>query len=90
MFQSAAPEAALAAWVDEDPQRLHWQDPDDAQGLLHLATASQNIGLVQLLLNRGIARTHVDRAGQTAAQLLPADYMSSYTPAAERIASLLR
>jgi ankyrin repeat protein len=90
MFQSANAEAALATWLDADPQRLHWQDPDDAQSLLHLATASQNIGLVQLLLNRGIARTHVDRAGQTAAQLLPADYMSSYTPAAERIASLLR
>ena len=90
MFQSAAPEAALAAWVDEDPQRLHWRDPDDGQGLLHLAAAHQHVGLVQLLLNRGIARTHADHAGRTAAQLLPADYMSSYTPAAKTIAALLR
>ena len=90
MFQSANAEAALAAWLDANLQHLHWRDPDNDQTLLHLATASQNIGLVQLLLNRGIARTQVDRAGQTAAQLLPADYMSSYTPAAKRIAELLR
>lgn len=90
MLHSANPEAALAAWLDADPQHLHWQDPDNGQGLLHLAVTNQHIGLVQLLLNRGIARTHVDRAGQTAAQLLPADYMSSYTPAAKRIAELLR
>ncbi|MDB5757905.1 MAG: hypothetical protein JWM30_1194 [Burkholderia sp.] len=90
MVQSANAETALAAWLDENPQHLHWRDPDNDQTLLHLATASQNIGLVQLLLDRGINRTHVDRAGQTAAQLLPADYMSSYTPAAKRIAELLR
>ncbi|MDB5757904.1 MAG: hypothetical protein JWM30_1193, partial [Burkholderia sp.] len=90
MFQSANAEAALAAWLDAEPQHLHWRDPDNDQTLLHLATASQNIGLVQFLLNRGIARTQVDRAGQTAAQLLPADYMSSYTPAAKTIANLLR
>ncbi|RYE72902.1 MAG: hypothetical protein EOO81_02140 [Oxalobacteraceae bacterium] len=69
---------------------MHWRDPDNAQTLLHLAAADQNAGLVQLLLDRGIARTHVDRAGQTAAQLLPADYMSSHTPAAKTIADLLR
>jgi ankyrin repeat protein len=90
MFQSASSEAALAAWLDEDPQRLHWQDPDDAQGLLHLAAVHQHVGLVRLLLDRGIAPTHADHAGRTAAQLLPADYMSSYTPAAQRIADLLR
>lgn len=43
-----------------------------------------------VLLDRGIARTHADHAGRTAAQLLPADYMSSYTPAAKGIADLLR
>ena len=90
MFQSANAEAALAAWLDANPQHLHWRDPDNAQTLLHLAAADQNAGLVQLLLDRGIARTHVDRAGQTAAQLLPADYMSSHTPAAKTIADLLR
>lgn len=90
MFQSANAEAALAAWLDEDPQRLQWQDPDNGQGLLHLAAAHQHVGLVRLLLDRGIARTHADHAGRTAAQLLPADYMSSYTPAAKTIADLLR
>ena len=90
MFESASAKAELAAWLDEDPQHLHWRDPDNDQTLLHLAAVSQNIGMVRLLLDRGIARTHVDRAGQTAAQLLPADYMSSYTPAAKTIADLLR
>jgi ankyrin repeat protein len=90
MFEAANAEAALAAWLDDDPQRLHWKDPDNVQSLLHLAAACQNIGLVQFLLDRGIARTHVDRAGRTAAQLLPVDYMSSYTDAAKRIADLLR
>ena len=90
MFQSVNAQATLAAWLDADPQHLHWRDPDNDQSLLHLATANQNVGLVRLLLDRGIACTHVDRAGQSAAQLLPADYMSSYTPAAGRIAALLR
>jgi ankyrin repeat protein len=90
MFQWANAQTALAAWLDADPQRLHWEDPDNSQTLLHLAAANQNAGLVRLLLDRGIARTHVDRAGQTAAQLLPADFMSSYTPAAKAIADLLR
>jgi ankyrin repeat protein len=90
MVQSVNAQATLAAWLDEDPQRLHWQDPDNGQGLLHLAAAHQHLGLVRLLLDRGIARTHVDHAGRSAAQMLPADYMSSYTPAAKRIASLLR
>ena len=89
MFQSTNAEAALAAWLDEDPQRLHWQDPDNDQNLLHLAAAGQHVGLVQLLLERGIVRTHADRTGQTAAHMLPADYMSSYTPAAKCIADLL-
>ena len=90
MFQSPNAEATLAAWLDENPQRLHWQDPDDGQGLLHLAAAHQHAGLVRLLLDRGITRTHADHVGQTAVQLLPADYMSSYTPAAKAIAELLR
>nr|WP_314624566.1 ankyrin repeat domain-containing protein [uncultured Noviherbaspirillum sp.] len=90
MFQSTNAEAALAAWLDADPQHLHWRDPDNDQTLLHLAAANQNVGLVRLLLDRGIGRTHADRAGQIAAQLLPADYMSSYTPAAKTIADLLR
>ena len=90
MFQSSNAQAALAAWLDANTQHLHWRDPDNDQTLLHLAAASQNIGLVQLLLDRGIARTHVDRAGQTAAQLLPADYMSSHTPDAKRIKEMLQ
>ena len=90
IFQAANGEATLAAWLDEDPQRLHWRDPDGGHGLLHLAAAHQHVGLVRLLLDRGIARTHTDHAGRTAAQLLPADYMSSYTPAAKTIADLLR
>ena len=90
MFQSATAETSMAAWLDEDPQRLLWQDPNDGHGLLHLAAAHQHVGLVRLLLDRGIACTHTDHTGRTAAQLLPADYMSSYTPAAKTIADLLR
>lgn len=90
MFRSVNPETTLAPWLDEGPQRLHWQDPDNGQGLQHLAAAQQHVGLVRLLLDRGITRTHTDHAGQTAAQLLPADYMSSYTPASKAIAELLR
>lgn len=90
MLQSADPVAAVAAWLDADPQRLRWQDPDNGEGLLHLAAAAHNIGLVRLLLDRGVDRRHADRAGQTAAQLLPAEYMSSHTPAVADIAALLR
>ena len=90
MLQSADPMAAVAAWLDADPQRLRWQDPDNGDGLLHLAAAGHNIGLVRLLLDRGVDRRHADHAGQTAAQLLPAGYMSSHTPAAADIAALLR
>ena len=89
MLQSADPVAAVAAWLDADPQRLRWQDPDNGEGLLHLAAAAHNIGLVRLLLDRGVDRRHADRAGQTAAQLLPAEYMSSHTPAVADIAALL-
>ena len=90
MVQSSNAQAALAAWLDADPQHLQWRDPENDQSLLHLAAASQNIGLVRLLLDRGIDRRLVDRAGQTAAQLLPADYMSSHTPDAKRIKEMLQ
>ena len=82
--------ATVAAWLDADQQRLRWQDPDNGEGLLHLAAAGHNIGVVRLLLDRGADRRHADHAGQTAAQFLPAEYMSSRTPVVADIAALLR
>jgi ankyrin repeat protein len=90
MVQSADPVAAVAAWLDADPRRLRWQDPANGEGLLHLAAAAHDIGLVRLLLDRGVDRRHADHAGRTAAQLLPAEYMSSHTSAVADIAALLR
>jgi hypothetical protein len=90
LFTARDPAPALADWLGQDPQRLHWTHPQTGQGLLHLAAACQNVALVQLLLDKGIDPRHPDSNGQTAEQLLPPSYSSSHTDAAENIARMLR
>jgi ankyrin repeat protein len=89
MLAPGMPLAGFTAWLDRDARHLDWQHAQTGQGLLHLAVANGNADAVQLLLARGADRRRVDGAGRTAAQLLPANHLGSFTEAMARIAQLL-